>query len=253
VVGILLYEKKDKIGCITLNRPERLNAMSRQLSSELTQTLQGLDEDPEVWVGIVTGAGDRAFCVGADLRDPGHRVAPEEWEAGYVSQLTSVKKPMIAAVNGYCLGAGFTLALACDIRVASEMASFGTPDQKLNTVDCYGSLALAHFVAPAIAMEILFTGDRITAQEAYRVGLVSRVVPQAELMSTAELIARKICENGPLAIRACKELAKRGRTLNLDDGLSLFKALVRPVLSSEDTQEGVAAFLEKRAAIWKCR
>ena len=252
-MSILLYEKRDKIGYITLNRAESLNAVSRALSDKLTETLLNLDNDPDVWVGIITGAGDKAFCVGADLKDVEGLGVPEEWEAEYVRKLTSVTKPLIAAVNGYCLGAGFTLALAGDIRIASDKASFGTPDQKLNTVDCYASLTLTNFIPPAIAMEILFTGDRISAQEAYRVGLVSRVVPPAELMPTAELLAKKICENGPLALRACKELAKRGRTMTLDEGLCLFKALAHTVLVSEDTREGITAFLEKRPPVWKCR
>ena len=252
-MSILLYEKKDRIAYITLNRPENLNAMSRELSRKLSEALLDLDADPDIWVGIITAAGDRSFCAGADLKDAEGVDAPDEWEAEYVRRLTAVKKPLIAAVNGYCLGAGFTLALACDIRIASEKASLGTPDQKLNTVDCYASLALADFVPPAIAMEILFTGERISAQEAYRVGLVNKVVRPAELMPTAEQIAGKICENGPMAVRVCKELAKRGRTMTLDEGLCLFKALAHTVLASEDTREGIAAFLEKRSPVWKCK
>ena len=252
-MSMLLYEKKDKIGYITLNRPERLNAMSVELSRRLTAALLDLDNDPDVWVGIVTAAGDRAFCVGADLKDPEHLSGTEEWEADYVKKLTSVKKPLIAAVNGYCLGGGFTLALACDLRIASEKASFGTPDQKLNTVDCYASLALSYFIPSAIAMEILLTGDMISAQEAYRVGLVSRVVPPAELMPTSEMLAKKVCENGPMALRVCKELNKRARYLSLEDSLSLFKALAGPVLKMEDTREGVTAFFEKRPPKWKLK
>ena len=252
-MSILLYDKRDKTGYITLNRPESLNAMSRELSRELSEALLDLDADPDIWVGIITGAGDRSFCAGADLKDAEGVDAPDEWEAEYVRRLTAVKKPLIAAVNGYCLGAGFTLALACDIRIASEKASLGTPDQKLNTVDCYASLALADFVPPAIAMEILFTGERISAQEAYRVGLVNRVVAPAELMPAADQMAGKICGNGPMALRACKELAKRGRTMTLDEGLCLFKALAHTVLASEDTREGITAFLEKRPPVWKCK
>jgi enoyl-CoA hydratase/carnithine racemase len=250
-MSMLLYEKKDKIGYITLNRPERLNAMSVELSRRLTAALLDLDNDPDVWVGIVTAAGDRAFCVGADLKDPEHLSGTEEWEADYVKKLTSVKKPLIAAVNGYCLGAGFTLALACDLRIASEKASFGTPDQKLNTVDCYASLMLSRLIPSAIAMEILMTGDRISAQEAYRVSLASHVVPPEELMPTAEMLAKKICSNGPLALWACKELNKRARTISLEDGLCLFKSLAGPILKSEDTREGVTAFFEKRPPNWK--
>ncbi len=249
---VLLYEKKDKISYITLNRPP-LNAMSRELSRVLISTLHDLDKDPDIFVGVITGTGDRSFCAGADLADTEHLVASEEWEADYVWQLTSVKKPLIAAVNGYCLGAGFTLALACDIRIASEKASFGTPDQKLNTVDCYASLMLSRLIPSAIAMEILMTGDRISAQEAYRVGLVSRAVPPEELVPTAEMLAKKICGNGPLALWACKELNKRARTMSLEDSLCLFKPLAGPILKSEDTKEGITAFFEKRPPVWKCR
>lgn len=249
---VLLYEKKDKIGYITLNRPP-LNTMSRELSRVLISTLHDLDKDPDIFVGVITGTGDRSFCAGADLADTEHLEASEEWEADYNWQLTSVKKPLIAAVNGYCLGAGFTLALACDIRIASEKASFGTPDQKLNTVDCYASLMLSRLIPSAIAMEILMTGDRISAQEAYRVGLVSRVVTPAELMPTADMLAKKICDNGPLALWACKELNKRTRTMSLEDSLCLFKSLTGPILKSEDTKEGITAFFEKRAPVWKCK
>jgi enoyl-CoA hydratase/carnithine racemase len=249
---VLLYEKKDKIGYITLNRPP-LNTMSRELSRVLISALHELDKDPDVFVGVITGTGERSFCAGADLTDIEHIQAPEEWEADYVWQLTSVKKPLIAAVNGYCLGAGFTLALACDLRIASEKASFGTPDQKLNTIDCYASLMLSRQIPWAIAMEILMTGDRISAQEAYRVGLVSRLVPPEELSPAAETLAKKICGNGPLALRACKELNKRAQTLSLDDGLCLFRAVAGPILKTEDTKEGISAFFEKRPPVWKCR
>jgi len=249
---VLLYEKKDKTGYITLNRPP-LNTMSRQLSRVLISTLHDMDEDPSILVGIITGTGDRSFCAGADLSDMEHMEESQEWEADYVWQLASVKKPLIAAVNGYCLGAGLTLALSCDIKIASDTASFGTPDQKLNTIDCYASLMLSHLIPSAIAMEILMTGDPISAQEAYRLGLVSNVVPPGELMPTAENLAKKICGNGPLALWACKELNKRARTMTLEDGLCLFKSLAGPILKSEDTKEGISAFFEKRSPVWKCK
>ena len=169
-MSILLYEKKDHIATITLNRPP-LNTMSRELSLELIKAMQDFDRDNDLYVGIVTGAGERSFCAGADLTDPEHRIDPERWEADYDWQLANVKKPLIAAINGYCLGAGFTLALCCDIRIASEKASLGTPDQKLNTVDAYASIMLSRMIPASIAMEILMTGDRVSAQEAYRIGL----------------------------------------------------------------------------------
>ncbi|MBN1382408.1 MAG: enoyl-CoA hydratase/isomerase family protein [Deltaproteobacteria bacterium] len=251
-MSILLYEKKDHIAYITLNNPP-LNTMSRELARELIKALHDFDADDDLYVGIVTGSGDRSFCAGADLTDKEHLVDPEGWEADYDWQLANIKKPLICAVNGYCLGAGFGLALCCDIRIASEKASLGTPDQKLNTVDAYASIMLSRMIPASIAMEILMTGDRVSAQEAYRIGLVSRLVPPAELMPTAEALAKKICNNGPAALWACKEINRRARYLSLEDGLSLFKALAGPVLKMEDTREGVAAFFEKRPPQWKLK
>jgi enoyl-CoA hydratase/carnithine racemase len=248
-MSILLYEKKDHIATITLNRPP-LNTMNRELSRELIRTLQDFDSDNDLYAGIITGTGERSFCAGADLTDQEHQVDPEQWEADYDWHLAKVKKPLIAAINGYCLGAGFTLALCCDIRIASEKTSLGTPDQKLNTVDAYASIMLSRMIPASLAMEILMTGDRVSAQEAYRVGLVSHLVPAVELIPAAEAIARKICNNGPAALWACKEINKRARYLSLEDGLSLFKALAGPVLKMKDTREGVTAFFEKRAPKW---
>lgn len=250
-MSVIRYKKKDRLAYITLDRPNSLNAISRELAAELLEALVDFDNNPELWVGIITGSGDRSFSAGADLKDASHRVHPEEWEADFVMNLNSIEKPLIAAVNGYCLGAGFTVALSCDIRIAAQNASFGTPDQKLNLVDAYASLALVRFVSPAIAMKILFTGEMIDATEAYRLGLVSDLVSQEELLPAAERMANKICSNGPLAVRACKQLSKRGRTLTLEEGLFLFKSLARPVIESEDTEEGIKAFFEKREPAWK--
>ncbi len=251
-MSVLIYEKKDHIAYITLNRPP-LNALSRELARELIKAMHDYDNDNNLYAGIVTGTGDRSFCAGADLTDQEHSIAPEEWEADYDWQLASVKKPLIAAINGYCLGGGFTLALCCDIRIASEKASMGTPDQKLNTVDAYASIMLSRMIAASTAMEVLFTGERLSAQEAYRVGLVSRIVPPADLMTTAEALAKKICNNGPAALWACKEINKRARYMSLEDSLSLFKAVTGPILKMEDTREGVAAFFEKRPPTWKLK
>lgn len=252
-MSVVLYEKSERIARITLNRPEKLNAVSRELAQALMKALDRFNEDDDLWVGIITGAGERAFSAGADLSDAAHMVKPHEWEAEFVRRLNEVKKPLIAAVNGYCLGVGFTVALACDMRVASQKAMFGTPDQKRNTVDCFASLALPAYVPRAVAMEILLTGEMVDAGEAYRVGLVNRVVPPEQLMPEALRLAKKVLGNGPLALRACKELVNRSRSLGLEEGLALFRALAKPVLFSEDTVEGVSAFLEKRAPVWKGR
>jgi enoyl-CoA hydratase/carnithine racemase len=247
----LLYEKKERIAYITLNRPERLNAISRDLAAALVDALAEYDRDPDLWVGIITGVGDKSFSVGADLKDEGHMVDPEKWEGAFVRKIFSVKKPLVAAINGYCLGAGFAVSLACDIRIASENAKLGTPDQKLNTVDCAASILLSHAIPSSTAMEILFTGDPIDAKEAYRVGLISRIVSPEKLMAEADRIASKICENGPMALKVCKELDRRARSLTIDESVALFEAMAYKVLRSEDTKEGITAFLEKRKPVWK--
>jgi len=249
---ILIYEKKDHIAYITLNRP-RLNTMSVELSRQLIRALHDYDSDNDLYAGIITGTGERSFCAGADLTDTEHIEAGVNWEADYDWQLANIKKPLIAAVNGYCLGAGFTLALCCDIRIASEKASLGTPDQKLNTVDAYASIMLSRMIPASTAMEVLMTGDRLSAQEAYRIGLVSRLVPPTDLMPTAQAIATKICGNGPVALWACKELNRRTRYMSLDDSLSLFKSITGPILKMDDTREGITAFFEKRPPAWKLK
>ena len=251
---ILLYEKKDHIAIITLNRPDKLNTMSVQLSREVINALHDYDADNNLYAAIVTGTGERSFCAGADLTDPENlEEGAEGWEANYDWQLANVRKPLIAAINGYCLGAGFTLALCCDIRIASEKASMGTPDQKLNTVDAYASIMLSRMIPASSAMEVLMTGDRLSAQEAYRIGIVSRLVPPSELLPTAEAIAKKICNNGPVALWACKEINRRARYMSLDDSLAMFKTIAGPILKMDDTKEGITAFFEKRPPVWKLR
>jgi enoyl-CoA hydratase/carnithine racemase len=252
-MSILLYEKKDHIAYITLNRPDKLNTMSVELSRQLIKALHDYDSDNSLYAGIVTGTGERSFCAGADLTDPEHIEEGVDWEANYDWQLACIKKPLIAAINGYCLGAGFTLALCCDIRIASEKASMGTPDQKLNTVDAYASIMLSRMIPASSAMEVLMTGDRLSAQEAYRIGLVSRLVPPSELLPTAEAIAKKICNNGPVALWACKEINRRARYMSLDDSLAMFKTITGPILKMDDTKEGITAFFEKRLPVWKLK
>ncbi len=227
--------------------------MSVELSRQLIKALHDYDSDNSLYACIVTGMGERSFCAGADLTDPEHIEEGVDWEANYDWQLAGIKKPLIAAINGYCLGAGFTLALCCDIRIASETASMGTPDQKLNTVDAYASIMLSRMIPASTAMEVLMTGDRLSAQEAYRIGLVSRLAPPGELLPAAEAIAKKICNNGPAAIWACKEINRRARYMSLDDSLAMFKTITRPILNMDDTKEGITAFFEKRPPVWKLK
>ena len=250
----LLIDRNDHVLNLTINRPDKANSISRRFSEELLEALREYDADRQLWVAIITGAGDKFFSAGADLKDDSFREGAHSWEANYFQRLFEVSKPMIAAVNGWCLGAGFGLAMACDLRIASTTAKFGTPDQKLNTVDCAASVLLSRMIPSSIAMEILFTGDPIDAEEAYRVGFVNRVVPPEDLMATAREFAERVCANGPLALAACKKINREARTLSLGEAAALFASEAERVLASHDTQvEGITAYLEKRRPTWKAR
>jgi len=247
----LLVDRNEHVLEITINRPERANSISRGLSEELLEALELYDADRQLWVAILTGAGERFFSAGADLKDESLRQEAHAWEAHYFHGLFSVSKPMVAAVNGWCLGAGFALALACDLRLASTTARFGTPDQKLNTVDSAASVLLSRRIPSAIAMELLFTGDPIDADEAYRVGLVNKVVPPTDLDAAAHELAARVCANGPLALKACKKIDREARTLALDEATALFATEAEKVLASRDAEEALAAYLEKRKPVWR--
>jgi enoyl-CoA hydratase/carnithine racemase len=254
------YDKDGKIAIITINRPEAMNAMDRETSQELAEAFQDFDRDDQMLVAILTGAGDKAFSAGADLKKMYGRAedgkvgeiwdADRQWRLG---QRLQVWKPVIAAINGYCLAGGLELALGCDIRIASETASFGCPEVRWGILHGYGALRLPKTVPLSAAMELLLTGDRIDAQEALRLGIVSRVVPAAELMPTARQLAAKICANGPLAVRVTKELAWRGLEMSLEEALRLYAALGALVRASEDAREGPRAFAEKRQPQFKGR
>ncbi|MBI3328579.1 MAG: enoyl-CoA hydratase/isomerase family protein [Nitrospinae bacterium] len=254
------YEKEGKLATITINRPEAMNAMDRETSGEVAEALRDFDRDEHLLVAILTGAGDKAFSAGADLKKMYGRAEDgsirEIWNPDRQSQLGQrfqVWKPIIAAINGYCLAGGLELALGCDIRIASETAAFGAPEVRWGILHGYGALRLPQTIPLSAAMELLLTGDRITAQEAYRLGIVSRVVPPADLMPTARHLAEKIFDNGPLAVRVTKELAWRGLEMSLEEGLRLYAALGALVRASEDAREGPRAFTEKRPPQFKGR
>jgi (E)-benzylidenesuccinyl-CoA hydratase len=247
------YDKDGKIATITIDRPEAMNAMDRDTSRQLAEAFQDFDQDDHLLVAILTGAGDKAFSAGADLKQMYGRAddgnireiwdRERQWRLG---QRLQVWKPLIAAINGYCLAGGLELAMGCDIRIAAETASFGCPEVRWGILHGYGALRLPKTVPLSAAMELLLTGDRIDAQEAYRLGIVSRVVPPAALMSTARQLADRICANGPLAVRVTKELAWRGLETPLEEALRLYAALGALVRASEDAREGPRAFAEKR-------
>jgi crotonobetainyl-CoA hydratase len=246
------YTKEGRIAIFTLNRPEVLNAINADLSRELGAALKNFRDDPELWVGIITGAGERAFSAGADIR--GFRPGPREVvaDAGERVRADQIWKPIIAAIHGYCLGGGLELALTCDIRIAADNARFGLPEIKVGVIPGGGGISrLPRFIPRAKAAEILLMGQHIDAQEAYRVGLVNKVVPRNELMPTAKQWANLICEAGPLQTRAVKEAMIRGYSMPLEESLKLERQMADRIRETEDFIEGPKAFREKRKPNWK--
>lgn len=249
----VLYEKKDHVAYVTLNRPEVLNAFNRAMHRRLREVWQDFREDDDAWVAVLTGAGDRAFSSGQDVREIGERAADavrrsfwETWFGDDLQEGLEVWKPIIAAVNGYCLGEGMTLILACDFRIASERASFGFPEVSLGLPTIVGAIRAPRIVGLGNALELLLIGDRIDAQRAFQMGLVHKVVPHESLKAEAEALARRLCKNGPHAVRCTKEVAVRSQTMPFAEALRLGEALRRIAAQSEDAREGITAFLEKR-------
>lgn len=249
---VMKYEKQEKIATITLNRPEVMNAINREMAQALFDAWTDFAHDPNMNVLIVTGAGEKAFCVGADLKDwssKGDIHVTSFWDGSVALPMRGPEhfKPVIAAINGHCLGGGLELALLADIRIASETATFGNPEIQLGVFPGMGATQRLPRTLPYnLAAEILFTGERFGAKKALDIGLVNRVVPPHELMETVRSVAGTISENAPLALRAVKEALLRSYDLPLDEGLRLEGLLRRIVGDTEDAREGVKAFMEKR-------
>jgi enoyl-CoA hydratase/carnithine racemase len=246
------FDLGDGVAVITINRPERLNAMDAEHYTGLSRAWMRVRDEPEIRVAIVTGAGERAFTVGADIKS--FLTAPPGLDEMWLTQRDQllnrgleVWKPVIAAVNGLCLGGGMTLMFATDIRVAAEHATFSLAEVKRGVVAGNGGTQRVLDQVPrAIAMEMLLTGDPIDAAAAERWGLVNRVVPKERLMETAFDYARRIAANAPLAVQAAKELALRSRDMDLATGLRVEQIVNRMLAFTEDAKEGPAAFAEKR-------
>ncbi len=253
----LIFEKKDDIGILTVNRPDKLNAISNELTSELSSLLDELEKDDKLRVLVITGAGDKAFVAGADIQElvdrdarMGRRVSHERQEI--FSRIENLPVPVIAAVNGYALGGGLELALACNIRICSEKAQFGAPEVKLGIIPGDGGTQrLPRLVGLGRAMEMILSGDFIDAQEAHRIGLVNKVVPPEELMKAAMELAQKIASRPPLAVRYAKEAVNRSQEGDAASGFALESYLHALTCTTEDKKEGVAAFLEKRKGKFK--
>jgi enoyl-CoA hydratase/carnithine racemase len=249
----LLYEKKNNVAYITVNRPSVRNALNAATVRELKTAFEQAKSDYEIRVIILTGAGDKAFVAGADINELAALTpaAGKEYALGgqpVFNAIEELGKPVIAAVNGYALGGGCELAMACTLRIASDNAVFGQPEVKLGIIPGYGgSQRLPRLVGKGRALQILLTAEMIPAAEALRIGLVNQVVPQAELISTAEAIAKKIIGNGPLAVKFCIEAVNRGMEMSQDEGQFLEATLFGLTCATEDMREGTKAFLEKRA------
>lgn len=255
--SILLYEKKETIGILTINRPEKMNALSNELTSELKTVLGEIEQDDKLRVLIFTGAGDKAFMAGADIRELlvrdakiGRKVSKERQDL--FSRIENLAVPVIAAVNGYALGGGLELALACSIRICSDQAKFGAPEVKLGIIPGDGGTQrLPRLVGLGRAMEMILSGDFIDAQEAYRIGLANKVVPHEELMEKTLELADKIASRPPLAVQFAKEAVNRSVGNGSDSGYALESYLHALSCSTEDKKEGVSAFLEKRKGQFK--
>jgi crotonobetainyl-CoA hydratase len=257
--GLVHFETRDRVAIITLNRPEVLNAINPPLRGALTDALTRFRDDPDLWVAILTGAGERAFCAGADLKwraqhEDQVRAPTGAGTAGFTWPQFGCWKPVIAAINGYAVGGGLELAMACDILIAAEHAQLGLPEPRRGLMaDAGGVQRLVRRVPWNVAMGMIVTGALISAAEAYRVGLVNEVVPKEQLLATAERWAATILECSPLAVQASKQAAVQGADWPLEIAMSRNYALHQQLRQSEDFVEGPRAFTEKRKPVWTGR
>jgi E-phenylitaconyl-CoA hydratase len=258
----VLYEQKGRIVTITINRPDAMNAIDPETHERLIEAWTRFRDDPDAWVAILTGAGEKAFSAGADLKTLIPAAFARDGDSSPIAKLglggitrgLEIWKPMIAAINGHCLAGGLEQALACDLRLASDNATFGLTEVRWAIIPgAGGTQRLARTVPLARAMEMILMAQTIDAQEALRIGLVNKVVPLAELMPLARAWAEIICERGPLAVRAAKEAVLRGLTMPIADGLRLETLLSDTLRGTEDAVEGPKAFAEKRKPNFKAR
>ena len=253
----ILLEKKNSIAYVTINRPKVLNALNMATMEELRAAFHDIKNDDGIRVAILTGSGEKAFVAGADISELAVQDAVTGKKYAHRGQsvlnlIENLGKPVIACINGFALGGGCELALACTMRLASENAKPGQPEGKRGIIPGYGGTQrLARLVGKGLAMQHVLTGEMITAQEAHRIGLVNEVTAAAELIPRAEAIATKIVANAPLAVQYAMEAVNKGMEMTLAEGLFLEASLFGVCCATEDKKEGTAAFLEKRAAVFK--
>jgi enoyl-CoA hydratase len=262
----VLYEVKDKIAWIILNRPESMNAVNREMQQDFIRFCQEANDDKDVQVVIFRGNGEKAFSVGGDLKDRARGaldvtgVSPlESRQARFApgvhtpaQAIAAVRKPTIQLAHGYTVGTGLLMGLACDIRIAAENAKLGLSEVRRGFMPASGGTQrMARLVGIAKALEICMSGELVDAREAYRIGLVNRLVPYEELIPAGEQMANSFIKSAPLAVRYIKEAIYKGSELSLEQGLRLESDLAAMVLTTEDSKEGPRAFVEKRAPVWK--
>jgi len=241
----VIYTKKDHVGYITLNRPEAGNIINLKLAQELEDVCLKINQDEDIYVVILTGAGDKAFCGGSELEKSGTRY-------NVATAIAGIDRPVIAAINGDALGQGLELALSCDIRLASDKANFGFPQVAQGLIPSDGGTQrLPRIVGRGKALELILTAETITAEEALKIGLVSKVVSRANLAAEAEALARTIAAKAPIALRYIKEAVNKGLDLTLEQGLRHEADLYFLIHTTADRQEGITAFLEKRPPRFK--
>jgi len=241
----VIYTKKDHVGYITLNRPEVGNIINLKLAQELEDVCLKINQDEDIYVVILTGAGDKAFCSGSKLEKSGTRY-------NVATAIASIDRPVIAAVNGDALGQGLELALSCDIRLASDKANFGLPQVAQGLIPSDGGTQrLPRIIGRGKALELILTAETITAEEALNIGLVSKVVSQKNLATEAEALAKTIAAKAPIALRYIKEAVNKGLDLTLEQGLRLEADLYFLIHTTADRKEGIKAFLEKRPPKFK--
>jgi enoyl-CoA hydratase len=253
----VLFEKKNSIAYVTVNRPKVLNALNMATMEELRSAFHEIKNDAAVRVVILTGAGEKAFIAGADIGELAKHDAVSGKEYTHRGQsvlnlIENLGKPVIACINGFALGGGCEIAMACTMRLASDTAKLGQPEVKLGIIPGYGGTQrLPRLVGKGIAMQFVLAGEMTSAQEAHRIGLVNEVVPAAELIPRAEAIAQKIIANAPLAVQYAIEAVNKGTEMTLSEGLYLEAVLFGMACATEDKKEGTSAFLEKRQAQFK--
>ncbi|QJW45825.1 short-chain-enoyl-CoA hydratase [bacterium BFN5] len=252
----LLFENLEGIGLITVNRPRALNALNRETLLELESLFELLSKDKTIQAIIITGSGDKAFVAGADITEMQQMSAVEGREWGKLAQsvfnkIENFPRPVIAAVNGYALGGGCELAMACDIRISSEKARFGQPEVSLGITPGFGGTQrLPRLIGRGRAKELLFTGDMIDAEEAYRIGLVNKIADHQSLVETAREMASRILLRGPVAVSLCKAAVNEGMDVDLESGCAYEAEVFGLCFATADQKEGMAAFLEKRKPIF---